>query len=118
MEENRKYKRYVFPNAARITSSMLLENGGGSVDANVFNISRGGVGLAIHRGEFGQIKTGTEMQFENVKEGNGFDVLLGKAVRVQWVLDQSGLENIGLGCEFIDLDEQDEEQIKQLLQSY
>ena len=118
VKENRKFKRYVFPNEAKVSSSMLLENGGGCVDAKVLNISRGGVGLAIQRGDFGPIQAGAELQFEAVTEGNGFDVLLGKEVRVQWVLDQSGLENIGLGCEFINLDEREEEQLSKLLQNY
>ncbi len=117
-KEKRKFKRYVLPTEVILSNSIKLDTNGSAVEANILNISAGGVGMAIKRHSLGLIVKGDELKFSAVTKENGLGILHGKGVRVCWVLDEAGLDNIAVGCEFINLSEQEQKEINQFLKQH
>ncbi len=113
--ENRRFERYAFPADRKICASLILPNGGGSVEARILNISEGGLGLAAERDNLENLEKDIELHLESLTGETGFACLLGKTLKVKWILDYEPLDNLGIGCEFINLDEAGQVEIKNLL---
>ncbi len=114
-KENRQFERYAFPADRKINASMKLANGGGSVQVRILNISGGGLGLAADRRNQEKLEQDIELYLEMVKGETELNGILGKTVKVKWVLDYEPLENLGVGCEFVNMDEEGLKDINNLL---
>lgn len=112
--EKRKYKRYVFPNDDRIIALLALDNGG-TADARILNISQGGIGLAVEKKKMDGVKTEAVLLIKDVSGERRIPGLAGHSLKVKWVLDYQPLDNVAIGCEFIELSEQCRTEIAELL---
>jgi len=114
--ENREFNRYIFPTEANIRVSLVLQNGGGVVQARILNISKGGMGLALERNNVEEVKQNVELRLENVTGDKDFTDLHGKVLKVIWVLNDYSLSSVGIGCAFVNLGEKGQVQINNLLE--
>ncbi len=103
--EKRKFERYVFHNNERIVVSLTLDNGGGTVEARVLTISQGGLGVVIEKARIPDLKEEAILFLKEVDGKGRIAELAGHSLKVKWILDYKPLNNLALGCEFIDLNE-------------
>jgi c-di-GMP-binding flagellar brake protein YcgR len=113
--EKRKFERYVFHNDDRIIILLALGNHCGTIEAKILNISQGGLGVVIERKTTLSLKEDAILFLEEVVEDGWIAGLKGHSVRVKWILDYKPLNNIAIGCEFIDLNEKCRLEIETLL---
>jgi len=104
--EKRAYKRFAFPKASKIVATLVPLEGDGSIKTIILNVSQGGVGLAAEKQDRQRIGEKVEFRVESVTAGAGLPCLKGQKVRIKWVLDYEALDNVGIGCEFVDLKEE------------
>lgn len=113
--EKRRFERYVFHNDERIIVVLTLDNGGETVEARVLNISQGGLGLVIERTRILSLKEKTILFLKEVDGNRRIAGLAGHSVKVKWILDYKPLNNLAIGCEFIDLNDKCRLEIDTLL---
>jgi c-di-GMP-binding flagellar brake protein YcgR len=113
--EKRRFERYVFHKDERIIVFLTLKNAGETVEARVLNISQGGLGLVIERTRILSLKEKTILFLKEVGGNGRFAGLAGHSVEVKWILDYTPLNNLAIGCEFIDLNEKCRLEIDTLL---
>lgn len=113
--EKRKFERYVFHNDERTVVLLTMDNGGGTVEARILNISQGGLGLVIERTGILSLKEETILSLKEVDGKRRITGLAGHSVKVKWILDYKPLNNLAIGCEFINLNERCRMEIDTLL---
>jgi hypothetical protein len=114
-EEKRKFERYVFENDERILVFLTLDNGGGTVEARLLNISQGGLGVVIEKTRILNLKEESILFLKGVGGKGRIAELAGHSVKVKWILDYEPLKNLALGCEFINLNEKCRREIDSFL---
>lgn len=68
----------------------------------VMNISRGGLGLAIHRDQVNGIYSGDRLILNSLTIGvTDKMVPCMMDMEVAWILDHKYLDNVGIGCKFL-----------------
>ena len=112
--EKRAHKRFAFPKKSKITATLISSEGKKAVEAVILNVSKGGVGLAAEKQTENILQEEIELFIESVAAGAGLPCLKGQRVRVKWVLDYDQLENLGVGCEFVDLKEDCQQELEAL----
>ncbi len=113
-QEQRKFKRYIFPNDERMTVRMRLLQTEIAVEARLLNISEGGVGLAIVKNQELELEEESEMVIESMNQLVQLEKLQDVALKIRWIIDHKPLENMGVGCEFIHLKEDGRRAIRSL----
>lgn len=102
-KEKRAFKRLAFSKDSEIKAILVSLEGESEVTAKVLNVSQGGIGLAAERSEREKIKEEVEFLLETVSGGTGLPCLAGQKVRIKWILNYEPLDNLGIGCEFVNL---------------
>jgi hypothetical protein len=114
-KEKRRFERYVFPNNDRIIALLATDNGGGNIKARILNISQGGLGLVVERTKIDSLKEEAVLSIKEIAGKGLMTGLEGHSVKVKWILDYEPLNNLAIGCEFIDLNEECRLEIDTLL---
>lgn len=113
--EKRAYKRFVFSKGTEVKATLIMAGGHGTVEAKILNISKGGLGLAARKIERDKFGEESEMSLLGISGGDGLICLKGQKVKIKWVLNYEPLENLGIGCEFVNLNSDCIEEIDYLL---
>lgn len=121
--EKRRHKRVLFSIQERITGS--IEKVGEPVGkwcraVPILNLSKGGIGFILERGMDIPIQTGTQLKLTDMwiekKSAHHLDLrALSDAditMVVRWVLDNSYLQHLGFGCEFVNLPSKCQDEIR------
>ncbi len=114
--EKRKHKRYIFPNDEKLTVDIRLPGKNGTVQARLLNVSEGGLGLAAMKEQVSGIKVDSEFLIESLQGVIQLQCLQEVRVKVRWVVDHKPLENLGIGCEFINLQESGRAEISKMVE--
>lgn len=102
--EKRAFERLVFPVEKKIEVRLVPVNGKeAAVSARVLNISQGGLGLAAEKSQNYTLEEEIELIFQSITGEDMLHCLEGKIVKVKWILNSAIFENIGVGCEFVEL---------------
>ena len=113
--EKRRFERYVFPSDDRIIALLAMDKGGGNVEAKILNISQGGLGLIVEKTKIDGINEETVLSIKEIAGKGLMKGLKGHSVKVKWILNYEPLNNLAIGCEFIDLNEECRLEIDTLL---
>ncbi len=113
-EEKRNYKRLAFPKDNAVNATLVPLDGEREIKARILNVSQGGIGLAAERSERDKITEDVEFLVEAVSGKAGLLCLNGKIVKVKWILNYEPLDNLGVGCEFVNLNDECIDQINAL----
>ncbi|WDP92156.1 MAG: PilZ domain-containing protein [Desulfobacter sp.] len=102
--ERRKLPRAVFSAEENLTAvASLADDDGRQKKFKVMNISRGGLGLAINRDAIYGIAAGGKLILDQITIGIAGKIApCALPLEVAWVMDHEFLENVGMGCKFID----------------
>jgi c-di-GMP-binding flagellar brake protein YcgR len=102
--ERRKSARvYLKPDNA--TALLKKENSTDEIYAKILNVSEGGFGLGIKKGQGVNVSPGDNFVIVDIK---GRDELVNEGsliISVRWVLDYDGMESLGAGCAFTEIND-------------
>jgi len=107
--ERRKYKRVIFTIEDGIIGSFSPPGEQDqTVDAQVMNISEGGVQLRFKPILNNKIKVGDRLLLTDIKGEGSEQIVVNVDAEVMWVSDDKFTNDIGIGLEFGDLFDQSE----------
>lgn len=112
--EKRAFQRLAFSKSSEINAVLVKVGSDEQVEVKVLNVSQGGMGFAAQRSSREKIAEETEFRLERITNGTGLPCLKGQMLKVKWVLNYDQLDNLGVGCEFVDLPENCREEIHSL----
>ncbi len=104
--DKRAFRRLAFPKDSEIKAILVALEGEAEIKAKILNVSQGGIGLAAERSEREKIKEEVEFLLDSVSGGTGLPCLSGQKVKIKWILNYEPLNNLGIGCEFVNLNEE------------
>ncbi len=118
MDDRREFTRLFVPVEKRlhvlITRSGLMED---AFFAKVMNLSEGGIGLGMQKRKMNKLKVEDILLVKQI-EGDPRLVLSDDLkVKVIWVIEHDLLDNIAVGCEFLDLPPIFLESIREFIES-
>lgn len=102
--EHRRYRRVYFQRDQEVTG-ILARFGLQAEDLRikVLNLSEGGLFFTVKKTEVGEVKTGERITLHDLRGPESQHISGQISMEIKWVSDDALLENIGFGCEFIDL---------------
>jgi c-di-GMP-binding flagellar brake protein YcgR len=112
--EKRMFRRFVFSKENEIKATLVSIGGNNTLEARVLNVSKGGMGLALGKNEQEKLGEDLELLLESVTAGSGLPCLAGQTVKIKWILDYEPLANLGIGCEFVNMNKECIEAIEAL----
>ncbi len=113
--DKRQHKRYIFPNDENMTIKVCLAGKSGPVEARLLNVSVGGMGIAAIKGHLDGIEEDSELLIESLTGIPQLQSLREVQLKVRWVLDHLPFDNLGIGCEFVNLHDKGREEIVKLV---
>jgi c-di-GMP-binding flagellar brake protein YcgR len=103
-DERRKYKRVLFTIEDGIIGTFTeSKKKTDIVDANVMNISEGGVQLTFKPILNHRIKVGDKLLLTEIRGEKSGQVVVNVDAEVKWITEDRLSEEIGLGLEFVDV---------------
>jgi len=91
-------------------------NGGEPVQASVMDISSGGVKLLFKPILENKIKEGDRLVLSEIRGSGSSQVVINIDSEVKWITEDELSDNIGLGVEFLNVLEDEKEQITDLVE--
>jgi c-di-GMP-binding flagellar brake protein YcgR len=115
-EERRQSKRVLFTVEDGIVGVFNPSgNGGEPVQANVMDISSGGVKLLFKPVLENKIKEGDRLVLSEIRGSGSSQVVINIDSEVKWITEDELSDNIGLGIEFLDVLEGEREQLDEMV---
>jgi hypothetical protein len=103
-DERRKYQRILFSPADAARGLFLLPGlGEKPFEANIINLSMGGLHFTPKAGRNTKIHTGDQLAFVHLIPKNAESLILNIDATVVWVVDSHILDHIGIGCKFANI---------------
>jgi c-di-GMP-binding flagellar brake protein YcgR len=87
------------------------------VKASIMDLSEGGLHLALKRVDSKGIAVGKHLVLTEIKGLAGLESVTGVELEIRWIVGPPSFDNIGVGCEFINIPERVREQIRQFVYS-
>jgi c-di-GMP-binding flagellar brake protein YcgR len=116
-EERRQSKRVLFTIEDGIIGVFNPPgNGGEPVQASVMDISSGGVKLLFKPILKNKIKEGDRLVLSEIRGSGSSQVVINIDSEVKWITEDELSDNIGLGVEFLDVLEDEKEQINDMVE--
>ena len=118
-EENRRYRRIYFPREQAVTGVLARPGSGvGDLPVKILNLSEGGLFFTVNKTRLGALRTGETVTLQALRGPDPLDIAQDVALEIKWISDNALLENIGLGCEFVDLPHAQQQLIRDLVTNY
>ena len=116
-EERRQSKRVLFTVEDGIVGVFNPPgNGGDPVQANVMDISAGGVKLLFKPILENKIREGDRLVLSEIRGSGSSQVVINIDSEVKWITEDELSDSIGLGVEFLDVLEDEKEQISDMVE--
>lgn len=107
MIEQRQYKRFFFPNHEMIRAVFSFAGDKGLIfDSKVLNLSELGLGLVVHKSDTSaadDLKSGDILHLKEIVGNPDLKFIREIKSEIRWVVNAQWMDNIGFGCEFIDI---------------
>jgi c-di-GMP-binding flagellar brake protein YcgR len=108
--EQRKFKRYFFPNHEMIRAVFSFSDDTGLVfDSKVLNLSELGLGLVVRKSDTNaadDLKTGDILHLKEIVGHPDLKFIRKIKSEIRWVVNAQWMDNIGFGCEFVDISDE------------
>jgi c-di-GMP-binding flagellar brake protein YcgR len=116
-EERRQSKRVLFTVEDGIIGVFNPPgNGGEPVQASVMDISSGGIKLLFKPILENRIKEGDRLVLSEIRGSGSSQVVINIDSEVKWITEDELSDNIGLGIEFLDVLENEKEQLDEMVE--
>lgn len=100
--DNRRYRRIYFPGELVVSGVVAVPDTPAEFPVKILNLSEGGLFFTTIRENGRYFQENRRVLFVGMKGPNPFNLCEKMYMAIKWVLDDSVLESIGFGCEFID----------------
>ena len=87
------------------------------VTAKIMDLSEGGLQLAVKRIDSKGIAVGKHLVLKEIKGLTDLESITGVELEIRWIVGPPSFDNIGVGCEIINISERVREQIRQFVYS-
>ncbi len=114
-EERRKFQRVLFTVEDGIVGVFNPPgNDGGPVEASIMDMSKGGVKLIFKPILENRIMEGDRLVLSEIRGSGSSQVVVNIDTEVKWITEDELSETIGLGIEFLNVLENDQNQIDEM----
>ena len=105
IETRRRFQRVIFSREDGIIGLIQssLQNQRQPAAASILNLSASGLQFTAGKEDAGNYKKGDRLIFKGIKGVKDLDFQEDIEMEVVWVLELKFLENIGIGCEFLNI---------------
>ena len=112
-QERRRFQRVFFAIEDGIKGTFAFSgHQKGVITANIINISKGGLGLALGKDKKDSIHKGDYVILTHITGIQGLESLTNVEAEIRWIHDNPSLEFVGLGCEFLTTSESQRDAIQ------
>ena len=117
--EHRRYERVYFSREQEVTG-VLARSGAGAdgLQVKILNLSEGGLFFIVKKNTAGAIRAGDRVTLQGLRCPDPLHIAQELSLEIKWISDDALLENIGYGCEFVDLPLQPQQLIRGLAANY
>jgi c-di-GMP-binding flagellar brake protein YcgR len=116
VDDRRKHKRVLFTVEDGIVGILNApDNGGDPLEAQVVNISSGGVKLIFKPILKNRIKQGDRLVLSEIRGTSSSQVIVDIDTEVRWITEDELSENIGLGVEFLEVLDDHQQKIDEIV---
>lgn len=116
-KERRRFKRRVIVEENVVGIFHLPSATEELVTAKIMDLSEGGMQLAVKRADSKGIAVGKQLVLREIKGFVALGSITGVELEVKWIVGPPSFDNIGVGCEIINISERFREQIRQFVYS-
>ena len=117
--EQRKFKRFFFPNHEMIRAVFSFSDDRGLIfDSKVLNLSELGLGLVVRKSDTNaadDLKAGDILNLKEIVGNPDLEFIREIKSEIRWVVNAQWMDNIGFGCEFIDISAELREKINSFI---
>ena len=85
------------------------------IEANIINLSMGGLHFTPKAGRNNKISTGDQLAFLHLIPKNTDPLILNIDAAVVWVVDPHMLDHIGIGCKFVNISDSSRDRLRAYL---
>jgi c-di-GMP-binding flagellar brake protein YcgR len=116
MSERRKYQRLLFSDDHNIVISFRISGvKHAPIKALILNISKGGLFFTLSGRDRKLVKKGDQLQFVQIIKAEDISFPVDIEAEIVWIMDNSSLEHIGVGTQFMNVNDDTKLQIKKLI---
>ncbi len=105
--EQRKFKRFFFPNHEMIRAVFSFSGDKGLIfDSKVLNLCELGLGLVVRKIDTNaadDLKAGDILHLKEIVGNPDLKFIREIKSEIRWVVNAQWMDNIGFGCEFVDI---------------
>lgn len=117
-KERRRYERVFFARDEAIVGSIsFLNRETAPIAAGVLNLSECGICIFFKRKLSGKVIKGDRMILHSIKGFSPELSLQDVQMEVRWIMDHKAFENLELGCEMLDVTEEQRSAIREIVAS-
>jgi c-di-GMP-binding flagellar brake protein YcgR len=116
-KERRRYKRRVIVEDGVVGIFHFRGAKEELVTAKIMDLSEGGMQLAVKRVDSKGIAVGKQLVLMEIKGLADFKAVAGVELEVKWIVGPPSFDNIGVGCEIINISKKFREQVRQFVYS-
>jgi c-di-GMP-binding flagellar brake protein YcgR len=102
-EEQRRFKRVTFSTEDGLIGCFSLSNTE-IFNGSILNLSAGGLHFVLAKKKSPHLKAGDIIRLIEITGVVNFDFFSGTQLEIVWLTDLKFLQNIGIGCRFLNLD--------------
>ncbi len=116
--EKRKYKRLLFSTKKSVAASIMKNsNPEAVIPVTVLNLSEGGLGLASTKDMLHVLFENEELKLTHIESQIDLSFLIGRKLKVRWLLKNPLLDHLCFACEFLDLPPSNLKMIRNIVDS-
>lgn len=112
--EKRQHPR-LFLKPGNASAWLVMKKNSLEMDAKILNISEGGVGLGLKKDKICDLFPGDDLVVKMMYAGTDLYTEENFELKVVWVLNHEGLDSIGAGCAFKNMNPVVKEQIAEFI---
>jgi c-di-GMP-binding flagellar brake protein YcgR len=117
--ERRKYQRLLFSDDHNIVVSFRITGvRHAPIKALILNISQGGLFFTLTGRDRKLVKKGDQLQIVQIIKAENISLPVDIEAEIVWIMDNSSLEHIGIGTQFININDDVKLQIKKLIDAW
>jgi len=115
-KERRRYERVFFTRDEEIVGSISFPNREATpIPAGVLNLSECGICIFFKRKLTGRVIKGDRMILHSIKGFSPELSLRDVKMEVKWIMDHKAFENLEMGCEMLDIPEEQRSAIRGII---
>lgn len=117
-KERRRYKRIFFSEKEGVQAHFsFLGNSDLIIPVKVLDLSENGLGMSLLRDNPIGLRSGDILLLRKITGHDGLRIIRDTKVQIRWMLNHRFLDNIGFGCEFMDLPSDARKQLQDILET-